>query len=136
MAEETPEQTIEKLKGESEYYRNKFIEFKTKFIDLERSTLRYKITTKIDSVMSFLVVMLSAEEGMSFSKRMMSFISTLYMWAKRGFKLEDEQTAKARLAICNACPEIRKPNYQCSICGCLMKNKTKISGASCPLKKW
>lgn len=136
MAEETPEQTIQKLKGESEYYRKKFLEFKGRFIEIERSTLRYKVNRVIDSVMSFLVVMFSVDKNMSFTKRITSFISTMLKWAANGFKLEDEQTSRSRLAICKSCPEVIKPNMQCSVCGCFMKNKVKISGASCPLKKW
>ena len=136
MDEKTPEQRIQELTNESEYYRKKFLEFKTKFIKIEKSTLRYKVMKMIDKVMSFLVVMLSTNEKVSFITRMKMFITTMGKWALNGFKLEEEQVSKARYAICNSCPEIIKPAFQCNVCGCMMKAKTKLSGASCPLKKW
>jgi hypothetical protein len=136
MDKKTPEQQIEDIKKESEYYRLKFIEFKKKFVELEQSTLRYKLTKAIDKVMSFLVVMMSTNEKVSFPKRLIMFSKTICKWALNGFKLEDEQTSMARLAICKSCPELHKPSFQCGICGCMMKTKTKLTGASCPLKKW
>ena len=136
MDEKTPEQRIQELKAESEYYRKKFVEFKNRYIELEKSTLTYKIKKAIDKVMSFLVVMISSNEKSSFSTRIKMFIKTLWKWARNGFKLEEEQTAQARMAICGSCPELHKQSYQCKICGCMMKAKTKIVGASCPLNKW
>ena len=49
-----------------------------------------------------------------------------------------DEVAAERLKICEDCPNLQKPLYRCSECGCFMKIKTKIKGASCPLpeKKW
>ena len=135
MEEPTQDQIIENLKKESQYYKNKFIEFKNRFVELEQKTLKYKVFKIIDKVMSTLKVLLSSE-GSGFGTRLKMFLSTFLKWAKNGFKFEEEQVQKARLSICNSCPELIKPRYQCKICGCMMKTKTKISGASCPLKKW
>lgn len=41
-----------------------------------------------------------------------------------------------RLDICKACPEFVRFTHQCKKCGCLMKAKTKLADATCPLNKW
>lgn len=46
-------------------------------------------------------------------------------------KIQDE-----RLKICEECPQFIKLTSQCKKCGCLMKQKTKLADASCPLNKW
>lgn len=48
----------------------------------------------------------------------------------------DSEIYKKRLEICKECPELIKVTFQCKKCGCLMKQKSKLSDASCPLKKW
>lgn len=55
-----------------------------------------------------------------------------------------EEDAAARLAICEACPMLRKKTTikgakgTCTQCGCLMSEKVKLAGAFCPLEppKW
>ena len=44
--------------------------------------------------------------------------------------------AKERLSICQACPFYFKPTTQCKKCGCIMKVKTTLSNAACPIDKW
>lgn len=44
--------------------------------------------------------------------------------------------AEKRLAICEECPRFIKATTQCKECGCIMKLKTKLPNASCPLGKW
>jgi hypothetical protein len=41
-----------------------------------------------------------------------------------------------RLSICQQCPEFIKLTTQCKKCGCIMKLKTKLELATCPLEKW
>ena len=41
-----------------------------------------------------------------------------------------------RLEICNSCPEFIKLTSQCKKCGCVMKLKTKLALAACPIEKW
>jgi hypothetical protein len=48
----------------------------------------------------------------------------------------DEEVAKERFSICKGCPELIKLTSQCKKCGCLMKVKTKLEKAVCPLGKW
>lgn len=48
----------------------------------------------------------------------------------------DDETAKARMDICRACPELINATKQCKKCGCLMHFKTKLEKATCPLGKW
>lgn len=47
-----------------------------------------------------------------------------------------DETAMARLAICEGCPSLLKVTHQCRECGCFMKLKTKLANAKCPLDKW
>ena len=47
-----------------------------------------------------------------------------------------EEQQKARMSICNSCPELIKLSKQCKKCGCIMTLKTKLSNASCPIGKW
>lgn len=44
--------------------------------------------------------------------------------------------ASARLAICKECPFFIKLTKQCTKCGCIMTQKTKLADASCPIGKW
>jgi hypothetical protein len=46
------------------------------------------------------------------------------------------QVAEERFAICKACPHLIQATAQCKKCGCLMKAKTKLPHASCPIGKW
>ena len=41
-----------------------------------------------------------------------------------------------RYSICKGCPEFLSATTQCKKCGCIMKLKTKLSNASCPIGKW
>jgi hypothetical protein len=41
-----------------------------------------------------------------------------------------------RLTICRVCPEFLALTTQCKKCGCIMKIKTKLELASCPIGKW
>jgi hypothetical protein len=47
----------------------------------------------------------------------------------------DEAQVK-RFKICKACPELIKLTSQCKKCGCIMKLKTKLEQAVCPIGKW
>lgn len=44
--------------------------------------------------------------------------------------------SEKRLEICRLCPEFISATTQCKKCGCIMKLKTKLPNASCPLDKW
>ena len=126
----------EELKKEIQRWQSKYVTMKERYIRLEQSTLAYKIKKKSDSFWSVVSVFLNASDnGTSLLQKLRMFFGTMLAWAKNGFKLEEEQTAEARFAICKACPELIK-GTQCNLCGCMMKAKTKIAGASCPLAKW
>lgn len=47
-----------------------------------------------------------------------------------------QDLSKQRYEICGACPEFIKLTTQCKQCGCIMKLKTKLELASCPIGKW
>jgi hypothetical protein len=49
--------------------------------------------------------------------------------------------AESRLLLCSVCPEnLDKPEVKnsstCSKCGCIIKAKTRVKTAKCPLNKW
>jgi hypothetical protein len=48
----------------------------------------------------------------------------------------DSQTADNRFSICQQCPEFISATTQCKKCGCIMKAKTKLTKAFCPIGKW
>jgi hypothetical protein len=47
-----------------------------------------------------------------------------------------EEAQERRIEICKACPFFIKITGQCSKCGCIMSQKTKLADASCPVDKW
>jgi len=47
-----------------------------------------------------------------------------------------EENQQKRFDICKACPEFIKLTTQCRKCGCVMKFKTKLELATCPIGKW
>jgi hypothetical protein len=49
--------------------------------------------------------------------------------------VSDDEAAE-KLSICKQCPRFISLTTQCKECGCIMKAKTKIKYAECPLKKW
>lgn len=46
----------------------------------------------------------------------------------------EEQTQ--RKAICGACPELRRSDDRCSLCGCHRNKKTAWRSQKCPIGKW
>ena len=55
--------------------------------------------------------------------------------SQMGERVSSEEKNK-RLSICMECPRYVKVTSQCLECGCVMKLKTKLAQASCPLGKW
>lgn len=47
-----------------------------------------------------------------------------------------KEISDKRLEICKNCPEFIKLTTQCKKCGCIMKLKTKLPFAECPIGKW
>lgn len=47
-----------------------------------------------------------------------------------------DELQEQRLSICKECPRYVKFTSQCLECGCIMKLKTKLAAAVCPLGKW
>lgn len=48
----------------------------------------------------------------------------------------ENEISLQRLDICKSCDKFIKATTQCKECGCIMKLKTKLPNASCPLHKW
>lgn len=41
-----------------------------------------------------------------------------------------------RLAICNGCDAHNKSLHLCTVCGCVVDLKVKLSKSSCPMELW
>lgn len=48
----------------------------------------------------------------------------------------DKDLAAERLDICRSCPYFVAKLEKCTRCGCLMRLKTKLKNAHCPINKW
>lgn len=129
-------QEIEDLKKTLEYWQKRAALLKDNLMKLEQSTWKYKIRKRTDKFWSVISVFMdSTDGGTTFSQKIKMFFKTMWAWARRGFKLEPGEVADARFAICKACPHFVN-DKQCSLCGCFMRAKTRVVGASCPAKKW
>lgn len=71
------------------------------------------------------------EKAANFAKAVVSHVAA-------GMPTVSEDVLKARLAICDTCPEVNKKtdNWVCNKCGCGLKTKASWAGQDCPLKKW
>lgn len=54
---------------------------------------------------------------------------------KDDVNIASSETIQARIAICNACPDLSKLRA-CKHCGCFMDVKVRFSKSSCPIDKW
>jgi hypothetical protein len=48
----------------------------------------------------------------------------------------DESAVERRLEICRSCDYYIKDSSRCSLCGCFMNFKTRLTQSSCPIGKW
>jgi len=48
----------------------------------------------------------------------------------------NDEIKETRYSICQQCPEFISLTTQCKQCGCMMKLKTGLEKASCPIGKW
>lgn len=55
---------------------------------------------------------------------------------KGTIQIAGAELAEQRYAICQECPFLKKDSRKCAKCGCFMPVKTKLTRASCPIKKW
>ena len=71
-----------------------------------------------------------------------SILSAIRASVKDGRILADEATVKARLEICEACPQLVEKSkrgrtyHTCRICGCAHKRKVSVQGSRCPIGSW
>lgn len=71
---------------------------------------------------------------MSFRDRLKKIANSIAVFNKQ--VPEEAAILQERLDTCEGCPELRKPFDQCAACGCFVKAKVRLKGASCPLGKW
>ena len=50
--------------------------------------------------------------------------------------IADNDVAEKRYEHCKSCVFFKKSTTQCKKCGCVMKAKVKVKGASCPIGIW
>jgi hypothetical protein len=76
-------------------------------------------------------------EGLKISKGLSKLaINTSSAIANNKKIISPEHLAQERLDICNKCENLEKNLDRCSVCGCFVKVKTKVSFEECPLHKW
>jgi len=56
--------------------------------------------------------------------------------AHTGAVMVTEEEANKRISICEGCEFLDKSVYRCLKCGCMMRFKTKVLVAKCPVGKW
>jgi hypothetical protein len=66
-------------------------------------------------------------------RKIASFFIAIFRWAFTGKSLSDEKIQK-RIETCKSCE--RLAGDICSVCGCFVHLKAKMSTENCPLKKW
>ncbi len=78
--------------------------------------------------------------------QVVNFGRSVVTHAMAGFPEADADTVAARLAICEACPNLIRPSERCGIlpgsdaassgCGCFVRNKARWLDQHCPAGKW
>ena len=71
-------------------------------------------------------------------KQIKSFLNTstdVITQLDQGLFVENH-SQKERLSICFDCDSYNKQRDLCKECGCIMRMKTKLNAAKCPLLKW
>lgn len=53
-----------------------------------------------------------------------------------GSERADDVVADARYAMCLACDRFNNLTKTCKECGCLMRMKSRLKAAACPINKW
>ena len=48
----------------------------------------------------------------------------------------DEDIINKRWSECEECEHLIRATNQCNVCKCMMKLKTRVSNAKCPVGKW
>lgn len=77
--------------------------------------------------------------------------AALFRWGQKGFRTLDEAVMKARLDICQSCPNLIEPPNKliykvklvkasdpriCQKCGCVASAKVKVPTERCPIGLW
>lgn len=50
--------------------------------------------------------------------------------------ITDNIKGDERMAICNSCQQYKSSSSMCTVCGCYMVLKTKLTHSVCPENKW
>jgi|TARA_B110000908_G_C10230319_1_gene440220 hypothetical protein len=71
-------------------------------------------------------------------KMVASFTLSLIEYVKGGQPVTTPVEYAKRLKICNACPHLKRENFRCGKCGCLLEFKARWATSSCPddPKRW
>lgn len=65
-------------------------------------------------------------------QKVFRFIKAIFCWCVGGCKVST--SAEGRMQICQKCKHFSLG--VCSLCGCLLKYKTKLKTEKCPKDKW
>jgi len=70
------------------------------------------------------------------SKKSYSIFDVIKDTVKGNVQKSDATIISDRIAVCNICPELKKPLRICGKCGCQVDAKVKYKLANCPIGKW
>ena len=71
-----------------------------------------------------------------FIRQAKSFIKSLYLNIRSGFKHVSNAEYEDRLAVCTACPFLNYKENRCQDCGCYVKVKARLIVEDCPQGYW
>ncbi len=61
-------------------------------------------------------------------------VTSLFQYAKSGFKNVTDEEYQKRITICEACPFYELQSGRCKLCGCVQSVKARMSSSQCPDK--
>lgn len=68
-------------------------------------------------------------------KRIFRFLKALWRYILHGKRVPFEVFV-SRLMACENCPNLKRDNWTCGICGCYLDKKAKMTTEKCPDNKW
>ena len=68
-------------------------------------------------------------------RRIFRFLKSLWKYILYGKRVSFEMYC-TRLSCCEYCPFMDKEKWTCTVCGCYVDKKTKMSTESCPRYRW
>lgn len=85
---------------------------------------------------AYIIARAEQDEPPGWLEKAGNFIAAVGAHVATGMHTVDEETLRARLAICEGCDRYEPANDVCRICGCRMSVKASWAEQECPIGKW